>query len=225
MKLIINQLCAVGLAGLLLFSCKNEKPAPANPGEKPAAPAMSTENVLADPTAGTPFKITEGTVSWMGSTATGKQHTGTLKLGAGNIQVKDGKIVGGEIALDMASIAVTDLEGEKKADLESHLKDTDFFETQKFPSGSFKITEIMAGQDKNFNTILTGDLTLKGVTKSVNIPVNLKIEGKTLTASTPTFPLNRTDFGINYKSSLLEKAKDKLINDNVMVSLTLTAGE
>ncbi len=226
MKLIINQLCAAGLASLLLFSCKNDaaQTAKTAPG-KPDPSAMSKENQMADETIGTAFKVSSGTINWEGSTATGKKHSGNLKLGAGTLRVRDGKIVAGEIAFDMASIAVTDLTGADKTDLEDHLKNGDFFNTGKFPGGSFKIKEIMPGQNPNFNTILSGDLTLKGVTKPINIPANIKIDGKTLTATTPTFPINRTEFGITYSSSLVQKAKDKLINDSFLVSLSLTAAE
>ena len=61
---------------------------------------------------------------------------------------------------------------------------------------------------------------MKGKTKSVNIPVMLKINEDDLTAESATFPINRTDWGVNFRSGLLGTAKDKLINDVV----TLGAG-
>jgi polyisoprenoid-binding protein YceI len=225
----INQLATLMMIGLALFACKNDASqknvATDEKSKKPDVSAMSKENVTADSTSGTAFKVTNSTVFWTGATELGKKHMGTINTSGGTIRVKEGKIVGGEIMLDLKSLAVTDLAGGEKADLETHLKDSDFFDVAKFPTGKFKINEIMPGTDKNFNTILSGDLTLKGVTKNVNIPANVKIEGGKLTASTPAFPINRVDFGIKYASSAVEKVKDKIIKDTVLLRIELSAAE
>jgi polyisoprenoid-binding protein YceI len=229
MSLKINQLAAFLMVGLAFFACKNDASqkmtSKADPNKKPAISDMSKENVMADSSAGKAFNVTNSTVFWTGTAEVGKAHMGTINASSGTIRVANGKIVGGEINLDLKSLAVTDLTGEEKADLEKHLKATDFFEVAKFPTGKFKINEIMPGRDQNFNTILSGDLTLKGVTKNVNIPANVKIEGGKLTATTPTFSINRVDFGIKYASSLVEKVKDKIIKDAVLLRIELNAAE
>ncbi|HMT28097.1 MAG TPA: YceI family protein, partial [Bacteroidia bacterium] len=64
-------------------------------------------------------------IEWEAEKATGK-HSGTITIASGDIANNHGQL-GGKVVLDMTSIAVTDLQGEKKGKLESHLKSEDFF--------------------------------------------------------------------------------------------------
>ena len=103
------------------------------------------------------------------------------------------------------------------------MKNSDFFEVKKFPTGQFTLLEVLPVNQKDFNTALLGELTLKGIKKPVSIPANVKIDGKKLTIETNSFPLKRTDWGINYSSSLVEKVKDNIINDIMLVRLKIEA--
>jgi polyisoprenoid-binding protein YceI len=124
----------------------------------------------------------------------------------------------------MNSLSVTDLKNPaKKANLESHLKDQDFFETNKHPEGVFAIKEVLPGAGQDFNRVISGELTLKGITKPVNVPVRISIENGVLRAETPAFSINRTDWGVNFQSGVLGTAKDKLINDAVLLSVSVAA--
>jgi len=141
-------------------------------------------------------------------------HSGNLKLSNGKLSVSNGNIVAGKFDIDMTSINCTDLEGDKKADLEGHLNGTDFFDVEQFKTGSFVITSVTpetTTPDVTHN--VTGNLTLKGVTKSVTIPASIAIVDNTLSAVTPAFTTNRTEWGINYSSGILGPAKDKIINE------------
>ncbi|MGB0261158.1 MAG: YceI family protein, partial [Flavobacteriaceae bacterium] len=73
-----------------------------------------------------PIVVKSGTVNWTGYKVTG-QHSGTLALKSGSINIQDGQLVGGEFVVDMTSLTVTDLKGKGKANLEGHLKSDDFF--------------------------------------------------------------------------------------------------
>ena len=66
------------------------------------------------------------------------------------------------------------LEGEKKTDLEGHLKNQDFFEVEKFPTGHFEIVKVEEMAIENATHKITGNLTLKGITKSVEFPIKIK---------------------------------------------------
>jgi polyisoprenoid-binding protein YceI len=85
---------------------------------------------------------------------------------------------------------------DKKRD--AHLKNEDFFETDKWQAINFKSFQIIY-QDSIYT--VTGDLTIKDVTKSVNVPFNI-IE----TDSTITFIggeiVNRIDYniGVDYNN-------------------------
>lgn len=226
MKFLFYGLNGLVLSGFMLISCKNDPSKTAQqPGQSSAdRPPAISKSVEAQNGVGQAFKITAGEVSWVGSMMVGKQqHFGVLKVGSGQIWAKDGLISGGEATLDMTSIACTDLDGADRKDLEDHLKNGDFFDVKKFPTGQFTLLEVLPANQKDFNAALLGELTLKGIKKPVSIPANVKIDGKKLTIETNSFPLKRTDWGINYSSSLVEKVKDKIINDIVLVRLKIEA--
>lgn len=157
-------------------------------------------------------------IEWLG-TKVGGQHNGDLKIKSGSIKVDGGKIVGGSFILDMASITVLDLKDKMKADLEKHLKDGDFFETNKFPEGKFEITAVKEEKKDGSTHVVEGNLTLKGVTKGVSIPANVTVDANgAVTATTPQFVIDRQQFGITYKGM-----KDTPINDGMGIKITLSA--
>lgn len=162
-------------------------------------------------------------VKWVGSKTTGT-HEGTLDISSGIINVKDGNIVGGDFAFDMTSIKNTDLPAEKQGDLEGHLMAGDFFEVEKFPAGSFKITEVKTGSDVDGAThSITGNLTLKGITKSVTLPAAVKMNDDKMKAMTPSFTIDRTEWNIVYASAGIGTIKDKVINDEIGLTLEIAA--
>ena len=138
--------------------------------------------------------------------------------------VNQGQLLSGKVILDMNSISVTDIKdpGERR-DLESHLKDADFFEVNKFPKAEFVFTEVLPSTMPNFNWVLSGSLTMKGKTAPVNIPVKVSIEGDMLRAETPAFPINRTQWDVNFRSGMLGTVKDKMIDDTVPLTLKIVA--
>lgn len=162
-------------------------------------------------------------VNWTGAKPTGT-HVGTLKLSGGTIGTKDGNIVSGDFVFDMTSIKNTDLPAEKQGDLEGHLMAGDFFEVEKFPAGSFKITEVKVGSGTEGAThSITGNLTLKGITKSVTLPANVKMNDTMLSAVTPAFTIDRTEWEIVYKSAGIGTIKDNIINDEIGLVLSIQA--
>jgi polyisoprenoid-binding protein YceI len=171
------------------------------------------------------FKVTEGTVNWSGTHSIDKTgHQGTITLDGGALVVKQGQILSGNVTLDMNSTSVTDIKdpGERR-DLESHLKDSDFFEVNKYPRAEFVIKKVLPSTMPNYNWVLSGKLTMKGKTAPVNIPVKVSIEGNVLHAESPAFPINRTTWGISFHSGILGTAKDKMIDDTVPISLKIVA--
>ena len=126
----------------------------------------------------------------------------------------------------MNSITNTDMkEGQGKEKLEGHLKAGDFFDVAKFPTGSFQITQVEPVKGiANVTHNVTGNLTLKGVKKSVTIPATISVAGGKVTAVSPSFTIDRTEWGIQYGSgSIVGLAKDKVINDDITLVLELSA--
>ena len=125
-------------------------------------------------------------------------HIGTLKFESGEVTVKDNKLESGQFVIDMNSIANEDLkETDGNSKLIGHLKSADFFDVEKFPTASYeitKITEAPAGSD--YNTVLDGNLTLKGITKPATFNANVKIKDGELSIATEPKDINRDECSI-----------------------------
>lgn len=104
-----------------------------------------------------------------------------------------------EVTIQAASID-TKAEGRDK-----HLKSPDFFAVDSFPTLTFKSTSITPKNEKLFE--VTGDLTMRGVTKPVTLTVEMvgamedPMMGKRL-GFTASGKINRQDFGVAWSKTL-----------------------
>jgi len=168
----------------------------------------------------------ESTVEWIGKKVTG-QHNGTIKLAKGEFTIDEGKLTGGKFEMDMNSIVNLDLsDAELNAKIINHLKSGDFFNAEKFPVSKFEITKIEPLNDPNkpgANRTITGNLTIKDVTKSISFPADVKIEGGVVNAAAD-FDIDRTQWDLKYGSGkFFENLGDKMISDNFNLKLKLIA--
>ena len=107
---------------------------------------------------------------------------------------------------------------------DNHLRSADFFEVAKFPDLTFKSTKV---EKKGKSWMLTGDLTLKGVTKSVSFPFDIvgwlpadqRNGGRMGIAAETT--INRKDYGVNYDSKLPSGVSS--VSDDIKVVLQIEA--
>ena len=90
---------------------------------------------------------------------------------------------------------------------DSHLKEDDYFNAEKYPTIRFVSISIAAGN-------ITGNLTIKGVTKKVSFPFTVNPSGKAVLFQ-GEFSVNRKDFGVGNSSAVL--------GDNVNVVLKVNA--
>ena len=146
-------------------------------------------------------------LSWKGYKVTG-QHEGTLNIKEGNLTMEEGKLTGGVITIDMTSLTVTDLEGKGKANLEGHLKSSDFFSTDEFGTATLNITKVVsrgpAGEYK-----IIGDLTIKGITNPIKFNVKT-VDGMMQAKIT----IDRSEYNVRYGSgSFFDNLGDKTIYD------------
>ena len=102
----------------------------------------------------------------------------------------------GEVKIEVASL-------ESRSDQrDTHLRSADFFDVEKYPYMTFKITKVEAVDAESFR--VTGDLTVKDVTKP--IVLDATIEGrmadpfgaKERVGISARGQLNRMDFGLNW---------------------------
>lgn len=104
---------------------------------------------------------------------------------------------------------------------DNHLRTADFFEVEKFPEMTFKSTKVAK---KGKQWLVTGDLTMKGVTKTLTFPFNVvgfakDQRGATKMGVTAETVINRRDFGVNYGGNLPSGVP--VLSDNITVVLQL----
>jgi polyisoprenoid-binding protein YceI len=217
-KQIVNSL-AIALLVFGALSCKGDKK---NETEGTAAKEVATVAATA-----TKFKVdTAGsTITWLGSKPTGT-HTGTINIESGVVKVA-GENVTGTFLIDMKSINCTDLEGDQKAGLESHLmgtaagKEDDFFNVTKYPTAAFEVTGVTAKDGKQ---MMQGNLTMKGVKKNIEFPVKYDVTGDLMELKSETFTIDRTQWGIKFMSkSIVDDIKNGVIGDDMELTIRLKA--
>jgi len=155
-------------------------------------------------------------LTWKGSKPTGS-HNGTVALQSGDLVVENGTLTQGVFVVDMNTITNTDMAGsDGAAKIEGHLKAADFFDVAQYPTSKFVITSVVEEEGK---LLVTGNLTIKAITKSISIPASLSTEDGISTFKSDVFTIDRTDFNVKYGSkSFFDGLKDKFINDLVEMS-------
>lgn len=178
--------------------------------------------------------VANSQITWVGTKPVGK-HNGTFNVKKGNLAVKEGNVVGGSFTIDIKTLKNADLTADKgKGKLEGHLLSKDFFDADKFPESKFEIVSVEAykanGEDRkdldkeyalaNPTHTVTGNLELKGVTKSITFPAKIKVEGEAVSAEAK-FNINRKDWGMSYGAD--KSLKDKFIRPTVHIGFNISA--
>jgi len=121
-----------------------------------------------------------------------------------------------------ATVDVTGI-NTREAGRDKHLKSADFFDVEKFPTITFKSKKIDPAAGGGFK--VTGDLTMKGVTKEVVLdveplrPVIKDQRGASRTGTTATTKLNRQDYGVNWSRAL--DGGGVVVSDDVSVTIDI----
>jgi polyisoprenoid-binding protein YceI len=123
-----------------------------------------------------------------------------------------------EVAIDAASISTND---EKR---DAHLRSADFLDAEKFPKLTFKSTKVETGKgDKLF---VTGDLTIRDVTKAVTLEVEKLGKakdpwGNNKIAFNGKVAIQREEFGAKWNQAL--ETGGVLVSDRVDIELEVQA--
>lgn len=132
-------------------------------------------------------------------------------------------VIGGEnesldVTIQVASVNT------RNSQRDNHLRTSDFFEAEKYPTITFKGTSYEITGDDTVD--ITGDLTIKDVTKSITIP--FEYQG---TATDPfgnersgfegQVTVTRADWGLTYNSAL--EAGGVLISDKIILEFEVSA--
>lgn len=162
-------------------------------------------------------------VYWEGEYITGKKELGTVKVSSGSFIVNDeGYITEGEFEIDMDTI-MSEPYIER---LVTHLKSSDFFEVENFPTAKFifkKMENMPNSESSNGRYVIAGDLIVKGITKPISFTTTISSEGDNMQAI-GTFALNRAEWEIKYNSeSFFSDLGDRVIRDAITIGLDLKA--
>jgi polyisoprenoid-binding protein YceI len=123
-----------------------------------------------------------------------------------------------EVLIDVVSIDT------RNAQRDEHLRTNDFFDAPNFPHITFASTGVEQVDEENYR--LTGDLTIKGITKSVVIEFEytgaatdpfgnnrVGFEGKTT--------INRSDYGVTFNAAL--ETGGVMVSEKITIELEISA--
>lgn len=150
-------------------------------------------------------------------------HFGNIKFESGDVTVKNGILESGKFVANMTTLESLDLakDTDRKGKLEGHLKSADFFEVEKFPTASYEITKVTASEGGDYNTILEGNLTIKGISKPVQFQANVTIANGEVTIATEPKDINREDFGVKFQSPI----ENGVIKNEITIQVLVKALE
>ena len=143
----------------------------------------------------------------------------------GRFATFSGKLVTGENPLNSSVTAEIDLAsiitGSEQRD--QHIRSADFFEVETYPTMTYRSTGIR--QDGG-DYVIDGELTLKGVTKSV--PLTLELNGfgpdpfgGTRAGFTATGELSRSEFNVSFNAPMANGGA--VVADKISLSLEIEA--
>ncbi|PJJ48070.1 YceI family protein [Hymenobacter chitinivorans] len=174
---------------LLLFSCLAFRPAPVVYRVDTAASKLT----------------------WTGYAEVGSwAPSGTVQLRQGQLEYGGNTLRNGRFEIDMRTIA------HPNPDLQNHLRGTDFFAVEQFPTAVFELREVVG-------TEAVGQLTVKGITRPLRFPVRITRAGGTLRVQ-GTASVDRTQFGVQFNSSsFFQNLGDHAIRNDFQLAFDMVA--
>ncbi|WP_165820537.1 YceI family protein [Pontibacter virosus] len=179
------------------------------------------------------------TVTWIGAKVTGR-HNGLIPIREGTVTWHSGTPRGGKVVFDMTKARSEDktIDEAGNTKLTNHLRSADFFAVEQHPISSFVITSIVpydsterqealshAGNTKQMrikdpNHKVTGNLTLKDITRSISFPAKIELEDSVLRAKA-NFNIDRTHWKLTYGSD--QSLGNRTIYPAVNIGLDIVA--
>ena len=178
-------------------------------------------------------------VEWIGTKVSG-YHTGSINIKNGTLRAVGDSLTGGNFVFDMKSMVISgppESDEKSNAKLLGHLKSPDFFDVEKFPEATFEITGVkpFTGTITDSNDVrqvsinkyrvsnpthmVSGNLTLKGVTKNIEFPAQISSSPSGIDALAK-FNVDRTQWGIVYPGK-----PDDLIRKDIHLGIALKANK
>jgi polyisoprenoid-binding protein YceI len=136
----------------------------------------------------------------------------------------------------MNTITVLDLtDPEWNGKLTGHLKSADFFEVETYPQSSFEIIDVQPIDASSIDPskekgdivpthAITGNLTMKGISKGITFNARVEMNDNMLIAESNMFFIDRTEWNVQFKSKkIFANLKDDFINDEMGIKFQIVA--
>jgi polyisoprenoid-binding protein YceI len=142
------------------------------------------------------------------------EYTGSFTIDGDNLANSKA-----ELTIQTASIDT------KTADRDAHLKSADFLDVEQFPTITFVSTSVASKGD---SIVVTGDLTIHGVTKSVDVTwefLGLSQDpwGNTKIGFEGSTKVSRKEFGLTWNAAL--ETGGVLVGDDIKLNLDVEANK
>ena len=164
---------------------------------------------------------TASVIHWKGTKFWGLgKHEGTVRLANGFVVLDNGRVASARFVADMRSIEVSDIPVDDPVPrnrLRRHLMDEDFFAVERYATATFVLRASDAHEDHDAFR-LTGDLTMRGVTRAITIDVAVQEESSGLLRATSRFRIDRHNWGVSFRGSRLT---NDLVDDDIHFTIRL----
>ncbi|MCB9591436.1 MAG: YceI family protein [Sandaracinaceae bacterium] len=186
---------------------------PATPPEPAADEAAPEDDGTPMPPGALVMNTATSTLEMIGSKVTGSE---TLHLGewSGYVDLREPF----EQSVVRVDMQMTTIEAPIPR-LTNHLRTDDFFDVERFPTARFETTAFAAAPEgsENATHLVTGHLTIRGVTQTITFPVRVDVSDSEVHAQAQ-FAIDRQRWGISYRGM-----EDDLINDQVVIRFDVHA--
>lgn len=154
-------------------------------------------------------------VNWKGEMLGIYPHYGTVDLQSASLTMQGGMVSDGQFVINLQSMTATDdnySEERPKERLIGHLKSSDFFDVENYPTASFVINEVS-------RDAVSGDLTIRGITHSETIEdVSIRKEGDTYMIS-GKLVFDRQKYDVKWETGV----QDRVLSNDIEIQVELVA--
>ena len=189
----MNKLFAMAVLATGLAAC-SDTGRDVETGEAKEVETTKTEATLAYAT------VQEGSsMDWRAAHLGGVEpRFGKIFLSKAKVLLTDGRISNATAVFDMTTFTVENFDDpDVIAKLSGHLQNEDFFNVEKYPTSTFELTGI-EDIEGDFNSQITGNLTILDSTKSITFMANVAVTETDLSINSEDFAVDRRDWGLVY---------------------------
>lgn len=170
-------------------------------------------------------KVVEGSsMDWRAAHLGGAEpRFGKVFLQGAEVKVTEGQVTNAKAVFDMTSFTVENFEDpEMIAKLSGHLQNEDFFNVALYPTSTFILTGVEAVEGE-FNSAVTGNLTILDSTKSITFMANVDLTDDGLSIKSEDFAVDRRDWGLVYNVEGTEGVPvEYIVADDIGFTINVT---